>query len=107
MVVSLAGRGRWAAGAGLQCPLRDGERLDRWGPRRAPPFAAAVFRWRAVGGAAGIRKPIELSHAEFVDHVLTRWPGYTIESLMREDAYVLMQMLDLLSPDLGKAEDDG
>ena len=36
--------------------------------------------------------------------VLRRWPGYTLSSLLAEDAHLLMQTLDLLDPDLGKAD---
>jgi hypothetical protein len=38
--------------------------------------------------------------------MLTRYRGYTLSSLLAEDAHALMQMRDLLDPDLGKAEPD-
>jgi len=39
--------------------------------------------------------------------LLRRYPGYTLSTLLEEDAHELMQLLALLDPDLGKADDDG
>ena len=74
---------------------------DRGGPPRAPPFAADVFRWRAVGGL----KPSELDRAEWLDLILRTYPGYTLFSLLAEDAHEVMVMLDLLSDDCGKVSE--
>lgn len=38
--------------------------------------------------------------------MLTTFPGYTLSSLLDEDAYELMQLRALLDPDIGKAKDD-
>jgi hypothetical protein len=78
--------------------------LDGWGPRRAPPFAASVFRFNSVG-RAGLTKPPELARAQTLDAILRRYPGYTLTTLLAEDARELMQMMALLDPDLGKADD--
>ncbi len=40
-----------------------------------------------------------------MDSVLRRWPGYTLGSLLAEDARLLLQTIALLDEDLGKAED--
>lgn len=40
-----------------------------------------------------------------MDSVLRRWPGYTLSTLMDEDAQLLHQTLGLLDPDLGKADE--
>jgi len=74
--------------------------VARWGPRRAPPFAARVFRYRAVG----VDKPAELERAELLHMLLTTYPGYTLSTLLAEDAE-LLRLMALLDPDLGKAED--
>jgi hypothetical protein len=37
---------------------------------------------------------------------LKEFPGYTLGSLLQEDAHALLQMRALLDPDLGKAEPD-
>jgi hypothetical protein len=47
-----------------------------------------------------------LTRARWLDSVLRRYPGYTLSTLLSEDAHGLMQMLGLLDPDLGKADDD-
>jgi hypothetical protein len=39
--------------------------------------------------------------------VLTQYPGYTLRTFLAEDARTLLQHLQLLDPDLGKAPDDG
>lgn len=70
------------------------------GPRSAPPFAAAAFRYRAVG----VGKPVALDRAEMYDALLRIYPGYTLSSLLAEDAHDLFQMRALLDPDLGKAD---
>ena len=76
--------------------------MDQRGARRAPPFAAAVFRWRTVGGPDD--KPVELARAQFHDAVLKRYPGYTLSSLRAEDAHSIHQLIGLMDDDLGKAE---
>lgn len=68
------------------------------------PFAADVFRWRAVAGAEGVEKPTALDRAEFFDEVLKTYPGYTLDTLASADAYRLLQHRALLDDDLGKAE---
>lgn len=50
-------------------------------------------------------KPAALDAAELVDDVLAHWPGYTRDTLMREDAHWLLQTRGLLDPDCGKADD--
>lgn len=43
--------------------------------------------------------------AEFVHEVLTTYPGYTLSTLLAEDAGDLFLLRSLLNPDLGKATD--
>ena len=50
-----------------------------------------------------IEEPPELRRARILDEILRRYPGYTLSSLLAEDAYTLMQHLALIRPDLGKA----
>ena len=76
--------------------------MGREGGRRCSPFAAAVFKHRTVPSA--VEPPEELVRAQLIDSVLQRWPGYTIRTLMEEDAHELYQTLTLLNPDLGKAD---
>ena len=71
------------------------------GEGRAGPFAGRVFRYRAVPGAA--EKPPELLRAETLDKILREYPGYTLRTLQDEDAYELLQMVNILDPDVGKA----
>ena len=79
------------------------------GRRGAGPFAGDVFRWRAVPGgidhATGrpIRKPGALARAEQLDHLLRSYPGYTLRTLLEEDAHELLMLVNLLNPDLGTA----
>jgi hypothetical protein len=37
---------------------------------------------------------------------MRRYPAYTLSALLAEDIYALDQQMQLLSPDLGKANDD-
>jgi hypothetical protein len=79
--------------------------VDHGGADRPAPFAGEVFRWRAVPEGP---KPAALAEAEFRDAILTRYPGYTLGSLLREDAHLLHQHFGLLDPHLGEArEPDG
>ena len=49
--------------------------------------------------------PADMADAVFFDAVMQRWPGYTISSLLDEDAQLLYQFWDLVTnDDLGKAE---
>jgi len=41
-----------------------------------------------------------------LDTLLRRYPGYTLSTLLAEDAHGLMQMMALLHPDLGNAPDE-
>lgn len=38
-----------------------------------------------------------------MDSILRRYPGYTLSTLLAEDAHELMLLRELLDPDLGKA----
>ena len=79
------------------------------GRRGARPFAGDVFRWRAVPGgidhATGlpVRKPPALSRAEQLHRLLKEYPGYTLRTLLEEDAHELLMLVNLLNPDLGTA----
>ena len=75
--------------------------MDEGGGLRAAPFASQVFRWRAVGGD----KPFGLTEAETIDGILGRYSGYTLTTLLAEDAHGLLQIRALLDDDLGKADD--
>ena len=81
--------------------------MDPRGGGTARPFAAAVFKWRAVAGAAGVEKPPELTYAEVADEILRRWPGYTLSSLYAEDAHELFLTRALLDESLGAEEPNG
>lgn len=39
----------------------------------------------------------------FLDYVLRRYPGYTLGTLLAEDAHELKMLIALTNPDLGKA----
>ena len=75
----------------------------------AAPFAGRVFRYRAAPGAVDrdtgrrVGPPPDLVKAQTLDYILTRYPGYTLRTLLEEDAHELLMMLNLLDPDLGKA----
>ena len=78
-------------------------------PQGTGPFAGRVFRYRAAPGALDrttgrrLSPPIELAVAQTLDSILTRYPGYTLRTLLEEDAHDLLMMRNLLDPDLGKA----
>ena len=80
--------------------------MDQGGRPGAGPFASKARKWRAVKGAPGVEKPPELSRAELLHALLREYPGYTLSTLLREDAHALLQMRALIDPDLGNAEDD-
>lgn len=40
-----------------------------------------------------------------LDSILRMYPGYTLGTLLAEDAHELMTMRDLIDPDCGKADD--
>jgi hypothetical protein len=45
--------------------------------------------------------------AQFVDDVLRTYPGYTLSTLLDEDAHALFALRALVSPKLGEADPDG
>ena len=75
----------------------------------AGPFASRVFRYRAAPGALDrttgrrLAPPVELAVAQTLDSILKEYPGYTLRTLLEEDAHELLMMRRLLDPDLGKA----
>jgi hypothetical protein len=46
-----------------------------------------------------VTKPPELIRAEDIDHILHRYPGYTLSTLLREDAGELLGLLALVHED--------
>ena len=49
----------------------------------------------------------ERARDERVDGLLQRYPGYTLSTLLAEDAFALMQHVAILDPDIGKAVRNG
>lgn len=43
-----------------------------------------------------------MERAEFLDYVLRRYPGYTLRTLLAEDAHELKMLIALTDPKLGE-----
>lgn len=80
-------------------------------PRGAVPFAGRVFRFHAVNGGRDPRTgervgpPPQFIRAHTLDTILKEYPGYTLRTLLEEDAYELLQIQAILDPDVGKVRD--
>jgi hypothetical protein len=65
--------------------------VDHRNPAGARPFGAELARWRAVPGGVDsdghpLRAPGELTRAQTLLGILRQFPGYTLRTLLAEDA---------------------
>lgn len=47
-----------------------------------------------------------MSRAELLHALLQKYPGYTLSTLLAEDAHELLMLEELLDPNLGNAPED-
>jgi hypothetical protein len=69
------------------------------------PFAVAAFRARHLNRRE--LTPTAVAWARVLDEILRTYPGYTLASVLDEDAHALFALRGLVNPNLGEADPDG